>query len=220
MSKGINYFLAFDMVASCTILVWCVTRIQAICCLTFYFNKIVSKFCNFSCFNCSTRTCVSFFSLNCTCGCCCFYPCSVAMSCCRNYYCFTAKFNFTSCTICYIIIMSIYCTCSFYVVFYNNWTCVMSKCINYFLCYDNCTTNWTMFALCKTCCSTCRSYCCINYFCMICAKICTTYITLIIFIFILMTKCINYNCFTTEFCTTFGTINNLIIRTYIYTIRC
>ena len=40
----------------------------------------------------------------------------------------------------------------------------MTKCINYFLCYENLATYGTMLTLGKTGCGTSRSYRCVNYF--------------------------------------------------------
>ena len=115
----------------------------------------------------------------------------------------------------------------------------MTKSCNCFLCNKNLVTYRTMLTFGKTCCCASRSYCFVNYFGM--SKLCNyrlsngnlaTYGAVLTFRktgcrasrsncyigYFFMTKCINRYCFTANFCTTYCTINYVIVRTAIYAI--
>ena len=117
----------------------------------------------------------------------------------------------------------------------------MTKCINYFLCYENLVTYGAMLTFGKTGCCTCRCYRCINYFGMsksrnkLCLYKCfVTYRA--VFSFCVsdfctsrcdfridnygVTKCVNYDCLAAELYITYGTVNYVIIRTSCCTCRC
>ena len=43
VTECLDFFLALNVIATRTILICCITGIQAICCLTFYINEIVTE---------------------------------------------------------------------------------------------------------------------------------------------------------------------------------
>ena len=117
---------------------------------------------------------------------------SVGMTECINCDSLTAELCVTYGTVNYVIIRSVYGTGRSYIVLNYCATLGVTKSIHNFLCNENHVTYRTVTSLGKTGCSTSGSLSCINNRSV--------------------SKCINYDSLTAELCTTYCTVNYVIVR--------
>ena len=202
VSRNCNLCAAEFNFTNCTVnYVFPRTDICTIC-INLIFNYHVAicmtKSCN--CFLCNknfvTYGTVFTFCQTCCCTSRCY--CFVNYFCvtkCINHYCFTAKFNFTNCTVNYVIIRTVVYTVGSNVVFNYHVTICMTKSCN-LVCYIRMTANCTCVCCISTVYTIGSSYYCI----------------------VIVTESINRDCFTSKLYVTYCTVNYVIVRTVVYTV--